>query len=384
LIHPILLLLLFLAAAAPLLLELAARAFFRYFAGFAVGRPWSHERLHPLPGISPALSPAVSFQCNSLGDRAAEPPKANASIYRVLVVGASVAECSMLDQSQSWPSLLEGHLSETLSSSQGPLGSAYVANLARSSLDSFAVRRIVEQRLSPASGPDLLLYAFSYSDVLRWLANFMPADPHTLDVPDSMIFAMHPGRRFAWSPRGSALYFLILILRSRLTGRVEDLPQAGRYMLKCRAWRARGHRVSGLTLPSALVDRAAANLQAIREDCRGAGTRLVVVISPLQDRPFPPEDDALLWLGRIGDGPSEDPNDWRFVPTPELFALLTGMNREVELICARLSIECISLTGAIPPDFNHFYDEAHMTPKGSALMARLLARSLDVSPRRPS
>jgi hypothetical protein len=80
------------------------------------------------------------------------------------------------------------------------------------------------------------------------------------------------------------------------------------------------------------------------------------------------EENKKLWMGLV----RPDVN----LSNGFLFREMRRFNKATRQISQKHGVELIELDKTIPKDLDHFYDDAHFTPKGSALAAEVIATYL--------
>lgn len=356
---------------ASVALELGARYIFRHWIRYRMCTPWQRLVLEPLEEISPYLPKQAESRYDSLGLRVSEPGgRGNPSVW---VIGGSSAECAFLDQGQDWPSRLEALLQETKLPTFPSGKGLRVSNLARSGHDSGSSLRALGAYLGMGHRPDCVLHALGFSDVIRWVLIGTPADQAAPSLTDDRVFTLYPGRPFGWSREGSAALQGLKLLYFRLSGKKVVLERSGRHMVKCRRARALQNWVEPPPMPEVVIRQALDNIRSFQKLCREAGVRYVLVLLPWNEpERFSPEEDSLLWFGRWNETNAPAGAPWSFVRTEQLFDRFGQMDTRARELCEADGIECVALRRAVPTDFRHFYDEAHITPLGAEVVAKAM------------
>ena len=65
------------------------------------------------------------------------------------------------------------------------------------------------------------------------------------------------------------------------------------------------------------------------------------------------------------------------VSAPTVWKMLDIFNREMVSVCAGENVPCLDLASRIPHDERYFYDAAHFTEAGAALVADTVAQYLE-------
>lgn len=96
-------------------------------------------------------------------------------------------------------------------------------------------------------------------------------------------------------------------------------------------------------------------------------------------REFSPDEEARLWLGRIG----EAENPPRFLSTASLYRLFSGMDSAIAEAAAAAGVPHIDLKPALENAPGAFYDHAHFTEAGALVAAQVVAAEI-LAPARAS
>jgi hypothetical protein len=97
------------------------------------------------------------------------------------------------------------------------------------------------------------------------------------------------------------------------------------------------------------------------------GIRVVLMTQPfLWKAEQSPEEAASLWLGAADDGQ-------HYYSSAALADGLTRYNERMQRLCDDLHLECLDLANMVPRSTEMFYDDAHFTEKGAAVVAQKLA-----------
>jgi lysophospholipase L1-like esterase len=360
------------AVLALALAELLLRALAPRTGGFYVWPPGLERTFRPSPGVMPGVAGESRFRINSIGLRGAE-PSADAD-PRILCVGGSTTECLYLDQAEAWPAVVEQRLG----------GRAWVANAGASGRLTRDHVVQLERLLPLLPGLDRAVLLVGVNDLMLALGQGEAYDPRGLDAPGAREEALRRAfevlpRSFGRErfPRSTELWRLIVPrLRARLDrGQVQD--EAGSVYTTWRAHRAGASRwIDALPdLGPALVEYRR-NLTLLAEECSRHGVRLLALTQPcLWSERTPPQHEALLWMGGVG--------DYQKTPGAPYYtsrALAEGMERynaELRAVCAELDVDCLDLAALLPRDTSVFYDDVHFNEAGARLVAEHVAAALE-------
>lgn len=357
--------------------ELLVRRSIRRGKLYAVYAPGSRVRLELDRATHPTLEPVVTYSINRDGERGPEPPADARGLYRVLVTGGSAAEGFLNDQDSCWPMALGARLSAPESLAVLRRTRVHVGTIGRSGFDAAALERTCRQILPRYRTLDAIIVITGAGDVMRWLA---ASTPQTGDGWESTVretFAWHPELRFAWTPRRLALAESYRRLRARLT--VERHCNAAAWMGRARrarvgAWE-RGELLEHTPDASVLLDAYERRLSRALEIAQGHARRVVIVLQPMfvKERPTD-EERAHLWNGGQGQAYRDDVRT--FYSDAVLERLMAAINERTRRVAQDRGVEVLDPAPALDFGLHHFFDHAHFTPAGAAVVARVVADHL--------
>ncbi len=370
---------------ASLILALAvSEALLRAFRSdlHAVWPPGLVRVLHPDPEILPGVSGPSRVTASADGLRGDREPRGEA--LRIIAIGGSTTESLYLDDSETWPRLLQ----EALAARGGSQRPVWVGNAGRSGLNSR--HHILQVRFLADQFPrtDAFLILAGANDLLMRLgldAGYQPftgvdalppEDHHALM---SRAFASWPdpgtGEAF-W--RRTEIWRRLRAVRHRLLRppAPELLDERGEVY---RRWRR--NRAASTSLRAVLPDLSTAleeyraNLHTMVDDAGRRGIPVYLVTQPALWHPSLPERErGLLWMGGVGPFQGEPGQPYY---TPE--ALAKGLARYNDVmgeVCATTPATCLDLAGQLPRDLSVFYDDMHFNESGARQVAELLAQLL--------
>ena len=347
--------------------------------GYRIRPPGLETIFRPSPEVMSGVEGDSLFRINSLGLRGDEPAPEDG--YRILALGGSGTECLYLDQTEAWPAVLQARLRAERPEPRAWVGNGGVSG--RNTRDHVVQLR----RLLPRfEGLDAVVLTCGVNDLALRLAQgerYAPLDlsasslvaeasllPRAFDVLPLSVDTAAP-----WWKR-TAFWRLASLARNRLFApeRVQD--EAGAIYT---TWRA--HRAAASPKREALPDLEVAlaeqttHLAEIARLCREHDVRLVLTTQPYQwADDLPPEIEARLWLGGIG--------DFQNVPGAAYYsagALAEGMesfNGAMRAFAAAEGVECLDLAAEIGSDPAAFYDDVHLNETGARRAGQITARYL--------
>jgi hypothetical protein len=151
------------------------------------------------------------------------------------------------------------------------------------------------------------------------------------------------------------------------------MDEKGEWLAYLRRYRARASALVS-RLPDLRTGLAeyGENLDRIVDVARRQDVRLLFVTQPTLWRAgLSPEESGLLWAG----GPPWDRMRYG-APYYSAEALARGMllyNTALLNVCRERGVECLDAARALPRSVDVFYDDAHFTEAGSAMLAGSLA-----------
>lgn len=342
--------------------------------GYYVWPPGFRQKLDPDPNIIHGVTAPARLTINSLGMRG--DPLEDGRSYHLLAVGGSTTICIYLDDAKAWPYLLQERLNLAL----GPR-TAWVGNVGRPGHTTAQHALQVEKLLHQHPEIDALLLLIGINDLLIPIAwTLDPQPPVFGNDPRAKwrnAFAMFPGwdADSPWYSR-NALGRLWRLQAWRPVRSITNLPvldEKGEFFRILR-----DHRKQASVLRQILPDLSLAlsafvrNANEIVDVAEAAAVRVIFLTQPtLWKAEMSQAESDLLWAG----GPSFD----RLRRGAEYYsveALASGMaafDDALRRVCRERGVECLDAANELPKSTTVFYDDAHFTDRGSAMLAELLA-----------
>jgi hypothetical protein len=370
-------------AALLLCAELVARLCLSRFGRYYVWEPFSRTVMPLDPAVFPRGDALVHFEVNSLGERGAPPPADLSRSFRVLVGGGSAAECFFLDQPSSWPEALGRALGRSENLARLQRSGAHVGNVARSLTDCRAQVLLFSRILPRYPRSDVIVLMTGASDLVRWLEEHTPATIADAPIPPASVFARHPEGPFGWTPSALALRRVASSLKHTLLRPLERRPIAGKRLAANRASRANATRIlTSIADPSPMLAHYEEHLRRLVALLQRHAARVILVRQPWLERAFTPEEERNLWM--FGDGrPYHEPVT-DYYDRSVIYPILHQVDAITDKVARELHAESIEIRTRVPPDFEHYYDEMHHTPKGCALVGELVAAAILSRPSSPA
>jgi lysophospholipase L1-like esterase len=338
--------------------------------------PNTTHRFNPVPGVMPGVSGSSLFAVNSEGMRG--DPYFVDYDYKILAVGGSTTECLYLDQSESWPYLLQGVLREESNAN------VFVGNVGRSGNNTRHHYYQIKYLLDQYPDIDLILVLVGINDLHLYLS-----DPSykSFNFADSAQKSQVIKNAFALFSAGEhdislPFYAQSAVLKSLLSvknvfrkkDRVQD--DAGNWYAEVRDYRRQAKKILS-ELPDMTVGLVEYrnNLHAIIDLVEGKNVRFVLMTQPVMwSGEGTKEYEELYWLGGIGDfmhGKAD-----AYYSADVLANAMEQYNNALLEICTERQIECIDLASMLPKDTSVFYDDVHFNEPGAKRVADIVAEYL--------
>jgi lysophospholipase L1-like esterase len=341
---------------------------------------------HPRTDIMPGVSGPSTFMTSSLGLRAdaLEPSHAD----RILALGGSTTECLYLDQSETWPNLLQEALND------GTPGRTWVGNAGMSGRTTR--HHLIAMRLLPLEELeiDTVILLVGVNDLSTRLAREDLYDPHFLDRDDAGRILIEETFVGGIDPRQDDMFHQrTAIARAWRRARRNLFPREPREYRHLQddegevylTWRK--HRQEAAEKRSDLPDLRSAlgefarNVNGMVDIAHERGVRLILVTQPTLWRAgLEPDLEALLWLGGAGDFQKEAGS--AYYAASALERGLRQYNDTLLEICAVRQVECVDLSAMLSKDTSVFYDDVHFNEAGAREVARILSNHLRLEGRR--
>jgi lysophospholipase L1-like esterase len=309
--------------------------------------------------------------------------------YRILLVGGSTTECTLLDDSENWGAIAERELSATRDGRR-----VWAGNVGRSGLTSRDHVVTIKYLTPQYPRMDLVVLLVGVNDLsaaLRQGRTYRSppplSDPDAEGVQVRNAFALTPAgfrevlnadlvaERLPWYKR-LHLYKLAKRARTALQAREVVRSMAGNLFGQWRDHRRRASRILD-TLPDLTRPLAdyRQHLEAIVLETRRAGAEPLFLTQPaLWKVGITPAEEQLLWLGGTGRFQEEPGHEYY---SPAALARAMAQYNEVMLkVCRENQLSCLDLASRVPRDTSMFYDDVHFTEQGSAFVGRQLAAHL--------
>lgn len=298
--------------------------------------------------------------------------------YRILVMGGTTAECQFIDQSATWPQILEDKLNEL------NVMKVWVGNIGKSGLCLREFYMQMKYLLPQYPLINMVLVLSSSNNLLRRLIEDDRYDPFFLDHYDDWrdrlirgTFARVPHYRehFRFRPGyydETAIGYVYRHMQYKYF-------QKSLYKDKMKGLLTlRKHRKNAQEYVSTLPDLTSSlaefshNLNAMISTAVAHSTRIVFVTQPtLWKREMPEGELGLLWTGWKG-----SMRRGRYYTAGALHGGMQLYNKALKNVCQKRGIECIDLDSLLDKSPSIFIDDSHFTERGCRAAAEIISLNL--------
>lgn len=319
----------------------------------------------PDPLIFPGIRDTSFLEINARGLRGSNADVSDAT--NILVLGGSAAECMYLDQSETWPALIEKYLNEKSEKKYN------VLNGGRSGITSqhhlVQVQKMLERNkwidiIIIMEGLNDLQYALSFED------SYKPKD--TQQVYEES-FWLSPLKEIKPFYRNTYLFkYLSKVKKALFSYKLTQDPYGNSYV----KWRANRMNAKEIVnnepkISKSLVDYQKNN-QAMIDVVKNNNKRIIFLPQPVAwDSIMPPNFSKLCWYGWIGQSQLE--NTGKYYAFSQLKKSLDIYNELLINTCLKNKVEFIQLEGRLEKDTTTFYDDCHFNESGACKVAKIVA-----------
>jgi lysophospholipase L1-like esterase len=344
---------------------------------YYVWPPNFRRSFRPSPDVIHGVSSPSQLTINESGFRGE--PLSDDERYRLLTIGASTTICVYLDDSKAWPYVLQGRLNGELGA-----GTVWVGNAGRPGHSTPQHVLQVEKLLEQYPEIDAVVLLSGINDLLIALSATIDSPPVFDEGPNGALrraFSVFPdwdadspwyarnvigrvARLRMWSP--------LLLKRDG----VFAMDEKADFVKMIRAYRAAASSFRR-TAPDLSVElaRYLRNVNAIIDRAERAGRRVIFLTQPTLWKPgMTPAESALLWGGGTDffhAGPGKE-----YYTAEVLGETMKLYNDALRDVCRKRGVECVNMANMLPKTRQVFYDDAHFTEYGAAMVAERLAEYL--------
>ncbi len=334
--------------------------------------PNLHATFSPRPEALPGVRGESHIYVNDWGIRG--PDFSPDDSLRVLAIGGSTTESLYLDESETWPHLLQDRLNTIV-----PRPSVWVGNAGKSGHASAHHVLQVEKLLDQFPRIDVVLVLVGTNDMMRTLQSGGD-DPLTQPELD-VAFARVPRNATPGIPffKRTELWRLVKSAKDRwLEDYDDDLVQdSGGEVFETMRARRRKATVLHEDLPAMkkALARYRDNLNAIVDAATAHQTQVILVTQPsLWSDDLTPEAERLIWMGRVGRYMRDDSHEYYAIGT--IADGMAAYNDVLLQVCADRGLRCIDLAAEVPRSADFFYDDVHFNEQGAERVAAVMTERL--------
>lgn len=314
----------------------------------------------PNPSILYGISGSKKFSTNSSGYRSINDFSPQTENW--LCVGGSTTECTYLDDSQTWYSLLEKKL-----------GSQFrIASIGKSGHISKNHYNYLNRILSEDKNIKGVVLMCGLNDLVKVLAN--PQLDLSILKKESTLHMCFAGRiNESGIVSHSALLWYI---KEKLTLQNKNksilLDRTGAILTQWRAnYNSKSAVISNLPKLENSLKTYQTNLEEIIQLCASKKTKLIVLNQSAIWKSKPTDfEQKLLWMGGLGD--YQNHKGCAYYSTAALDEGLRLFNETTKKICLQKNIPFVDLYSSLPKDTSVFYDDCHFNEHGAKKVAEII------------
>src|SRR3989338_8707095 len=342
----------------------------RYGYNYYLWPPYLSRNITTNPDIFPGVSGDKRFFINSIGMRGSEPLAENQK--RIVAMGGSTTESGELDESETWPSVLEKFLNNNSNKkiwvgNAGRRGSTTRDNI-------FQMKYFV----SKIENVETIVLLSGINDFMLSISTqYKPFDKNSINNPSvtqmDHAFSVHPYSNYGI--KGTAIWSLIKQVKVATVGRelIEDNEGKSQTF-----WRDRRQNAGGIMdqlpdLTAGLLEYQD-NLNLIIDMAKEKSARIILMTQPtIYKDQMSDSESKLLWFGCI------EKDGWRCYTPKVLKEGMDKYNQKTLEVCFARQIECIDLASVLPKDTTIFLDDVHFNENGSREVAKAVFNYLNIS-----
>ena len=313
------------------------------------------------------VSREARFTTNSRGIRGPEfSPKDR---YRILCVGGSTTECLYLDDTKTWPAILNQILSHSRNGT-------WVGNVGRSG-HMASDHTVVLANLPEAQMVDCWLLLCGINDVGNLLRGVQTSPE---DLALERVFSHR--RAGIWGTpvrrplhRNFMVYNMLELLRQQAKALFSSHDRTfwqdakAKWVDTGRTQRRAGKKSSSLPDLGPLLDTYERRLCQVIQLSKQSGKRLIMATQPtIWHKDLDPETERYLLCGWIKENVYFDQGS--------LAIAMEAFNERLKKTCSREGIQCVDLAAALPKNTEVFYDDCHFNEEGARRVAALWADAI--------
>jgi lysophospholipase L1-like esterase len=359
--------------------------------------PNFRQEFSPEPDIIPGIEDLSTITANEFGIRGQNFSKSYK--YHILTVGGSTTECLYLDDTETWPLLLQNELNQRHKGN-----SIWIGNVGRSGNGSKEHILQIKHMLRQFPQIDLVLVLLGVNDFSAFVARkefviTKVEENYYFESPSyTRGFTIRPytfGNDLPFYKKTITWHHLRNVKAKlnnflNLEGYIQDI--SGKWIEDLRLKRSESHNmIQNLpNLDLGLLEYSQ-NIQEMIRIARSHNKGIAFITQPVLWRSDLPEElSRLCWFGWTNRGPkvrSEKPSE-KFHPIVppgydnyfDFNQLSLGMdtyNRNLQVLCQKEQVPCFDLASVLSKDSDTFYDDCHFNEPGARKVAQALLMFLD-------
>ena len=342
----------------------------RYGYHYYLWPPYLSRNITTLPNVFPGVSGTKRFYINSIGMRGSEPTASDKK--RIVAVGGSTTESGELDESETWPALLQNMLNENNEQKM------WVGNAGRRG--STTRDNILQMKyfVSQINNVNTIILLSGINDLMLSLStDYKTLDIKSIENPSASqldhAFSTHPFTRYGI--KGTAIWSLVKQFKVATIGRKVIEDNEGKSQL---FWRDKRQNAAGVLddLPdiSSALNEYEKNLNLIVDMAQSKSERIILLTQPTIYKDIMAADELkLLWFGCI------EKEGWRCYSAKALKKGMDMTNQKTLSVCKKRQIECIDLASVLPKDTTIFLDDVHFNQNGAKEVTKMIFNYLNSS-----
>jgi lysophospholipase L1-like esterase len=320
------------------------------------------------PAITPGVSGLKTVTMNDLGLRGHLPPQGRR--YNIVAIGGSTTIEIVLDDSESWPQLLENDMNASQSTIP-----VWVGNAGRNGANSVD-HLVLTQWLPGVVQSNMWVFLTGINDLQASLAFEGASSQAPLEEYAGFQGDLPRGKLFrSRYPRFRRLKLFVVMEQA-----VENVSQLmlhpaipySEFIVANRKLRAQSAVVPLPDLSTGLKEYRS-RLISLASRCREINQRCLFLTQPTIWRDdLGPAEQRLLWFGYVGHVAKPK----GFASVGDLARAMSAYNQTLLDVCQQSGLECFDLASHIPKTTSFFYDDVHFNENGARLVAQVLQQYL--------
>jgi lysophospholipase L1-like esterase len=302
------------------------------------------------------------FKINSIGFRGNE--KKDSNLIHIVTIGGSTTECLYLDQSETWPALLEKFLNESFNEK------FQIFNGGRSGLNSNHHLLQIQKLLKEDNWIDVIIVLEGINDLQYALSlgkNYQKENSQS--IYDKSFLVSPVNNKLPFYKRSYLYMYLTKLQRAISSYELSQDPYGYDY-IKWRENRANASKIidSIPILASSLSDFEKNN-ELMIDLAKSKNKRIIFITQPVSwGNDMPVYQKKLCWFGWIGF--DQNKNSGPYYSFSALKKSLDKYNSLLKESCKERNVECLDLESILEKDTTTFYDDCHFNESGANKVAK--------------